>query len=515
MADYYPLLSRAVAALAGQPAEARHAIYDRARQALERQLRSFEPALAEDAIVTELDALNATIARIETEQKSTEQQSTEPTPAEQILPEEVPAEGRPAEPAPEAAPEPPPTAPAATELPEEAQDSETVWNSEKVGAPEAASAPEKNREAEKTADLDKTPAAEPPSKPAFQTRPTVADLPKIDPPVTPVLDRVTEEAALQAEFEPISKEPAPEPAEPEAFPAPSIEPEPETTIAPMIRPRMPARDEKARTANRKKLALFSAVAVVVMVIMGAIAFSKRGAPEKMASSNLTVTAPDNQGESGKTEGRLSGSDTPGKPAETTETKPPEPRTTPAAADTPVKQTNSQALVPTVNRAFMVLEVPGAAPNQFEGKASWTFAPDPGLKGQKTLRALIEFPAAPMTIDLSVARNTDATVNASHTIMVFFDSASGSIKELSAIEWRERENQNGALLAGIVVPIQENAFMLGLDKNDAARQRNLDLLRSQKWMVFEFRMANGRRGAVLVEKGAIGEKAVNDALAEWK
>jgi hypothetical protein len=68
MADYYPLLSRAIASLAGKPESDRHAVYARARAALERQLRSFEPALGEEAIHTELDALEATIIRIEAEQ---------------------------------------------------------------------------------------------------------------------------------------------------------------------------------------------------------------------------------------------------------------------------------------------------------------------------------------------------------------------------------------------------------------------------------------------------------------
>ena len=60
MADYYPLLSRAIAGLADRPDSDRHAIYGRARDALERQLRGFEPALEEEAIRLELEALEAT-----------------------------------------------------------------------------------------------------------------------------------------------------------------------------------------------------------------------------------------------------------------------------------------------------------------------------------------------------------------------------------------------------------------------------------------------------------------------
>ena len=87
--------------------------------------------------------------------------------------------------------------------------------------------------------------------------------------------------------------------------------------------------------------------------------------------------------------------------------------------------------------------------------------------------------------------------------------------MSAIEWRERESQTGATMSGMLVPIQDNVFLIGLDPAEAAIQRNMELLRTQRWMVFEVRLANGRRGAFLIEKGSSGDKAVADALAAWK
>ena len=71
------------------------------------------------------------------------------------------------------------------------------------------------------------------------------------------------------------------------------------------------------------------------------------------------------------------------------------------------------------------------------------------------------------------------------------------------------------LAGPLVPIQDNVFLMGLDRSEGAQQRNMDLLRFQRWMVFDVRLANNRRAAFLVEKGSAGERAVNEALAAWK
>ncbi|MCA1952191.1 MAG: hypothetical protein LDL22_04055, partial [Hyphomicrobiales bacterium] len=235
------------------------------------------------------------------------------------------------------------------------------------------------------------------------------------------------------------------------------------------------------------------------------------------------TAPVEEGEEPKIEGRLAAAEPASRPVPQKETQQPVPQPPrpaepqrQASAEPPARNGSIEAPV-TTSRAFMVLESGGGAPNQFEGLASWTFAPDPALRGQKSLKTIVAFPQANLTIDIALARNTDAAINASHTIMVVFESGGAleNVREMSPIEWRERESQAGQSLAGIVVPVQDNVFMIGLDRSNAAQQRNLDILRLQRWMVFEIRLANGRRGAVLVEKGAPGDRAIAEALAEWR
>ena len=67
MADYYPLLAKAVAGLPESTAEARHAIYERARGALFGQLRNLDPPVPEEAIEREAQALEVAVAQLETE----------------------------------------------------------------------------------------------------------------------------------------------------------------------------------------------------------------------------------------------------------------------------------------------------------------------------------------------------------------------------------------------------------------------------------------------------------------
>ncbi len=67
MADYYPLLIKAVTALDPNTGDARQGIYERARSALTRQLASLDPPVAQAILDRELGALEDVIRRIESE----------------------------------------------------------------------------------------------------------------------------------------------------------------------------------------------------------------------------------------------------------------------------------------------------------------------------------------------------------------------------------------------------------------------------------------------------------------
>ena len=67
MADYYPLIARAVSGLDKNTGENRRALYDRARVALVNQLRGVQPALEESDITRERLALEEAIRKVEAE----------------------------------------------------------------------------------------------------------------------------------------------------------------------------------------------------------------------------------------------------------------------------------------------------------------------------------------------------------------------------------------------------------------------------------------------------------------
>src|SRR6201991_5233207 len=67
MADYHPLIARAVAGLDKNTGENRRALYERARTALVAQLRGVVPALDESEITRERLALEEAIRKVEAE----------------------------------------------------------------------------------------------------------------------------------------------------------------------------------------------------------------------------------------------------------------------------------------------------------------------------------------------------------------------------------------------------------------------------------------------------------------
>ena len=67
MADYYSVIAQAVSILPNKTEEARHAIYDRARTAIQEKLRTLDPPISEPEIERVRLELEAAIVRLEME----------------------------------------------------------------------------------------------------------------------------------------------------------------------------------------------------------------------------------------------------------------------------------------------------------------------------------------------------------------------------------------------------------------------------------------------------------------
>src|SRR5579864_24616 len=125
MADYYPLIAKAVNGLEKSTGEARRALYDRARTALLAQLRGVEPPLAEPDITRERLSLEEAIRKVETEAARRSRNDPPPPP---------PSRAEPPLRAARQATIAPPTAPAPTEAAETRQQPAPVRQSASLSA---------------------------------------------------------------------------------------------------------------------------------------------------------------------------------------------------------------------------------------------------------------------------------------------------------------------------------------------------------------------------------------------
>jgi hypothetical protein len=557
MADYYSLLAKAVGNLPkASPASARKAIYDRARSALIRQLRSLGPALSEADIAREEAALEAAVARLEG------QFAPPPASAPANRPVEAPAGAPAASVAPKPSPSPaphPPTLPvrapatsvhasAAPAHPPAAQVHAPLSPSAAPhSTPPHAPAPPPLRPP--TPRPPRTPALEtplrPPAPPEPAARPILGGRPPAAPvPPPPVAQRAlpTAEAsnappivaADEVDFDDENRAPPIDAAtEERGGYAPVADGD-------SIRPTAPSRFDAPR-ANPLPWILLAVVAGLVFSIAVA-AFLLRQKPQDLAikeappaadakaASNAPKIVERVGGDQGAATPAPAPSAAPTSPADSTAAAP-TPAATPGAAPTPAPAPTAAAAqqpaatpgLPVSARAAMLIAVGSdqqKPPAVSLGSVVWTAIP--ALAGQPAtagVKAEADIPDLKMHAIMTIRKNTDASLPASHTIDLRVTFADGAdikgVKDMRVPLMRRDDPPSQDSLAGVRVKISDSYFLVGLNKTDADVGHNVDLIANRGWFDFPMLLNDDRIAKLTFEKGADGERILNDALAAWK
>jgi hypothetical protein len=530
MADYYPLIARAVAGLEHNTGEARRALYDRARTALLNQLRSAQPALEEADIHRERLALETAIRKVETE--AAQRSRAEGAPAAPTGGREGAAPSAPAAPAAPRAPagaaaEPqtggqpatPPAKPRSSLLTDQAlkgfrevvgpkgePDTAPADMKAAAKAPPAIKAdgakadfgkpepgkPEPGKtEARKPAGPVPPPAARP-QPPSGRSRDPLAGIPAAHD-----FDRLEPEIgadALYGRSEPRTEgQPFP-PYGATASGAPSRRP---------LQP--PPADEEGETKRARSPIGTIVKSVIALIIVIAIAggvvwqwgtvknlyHAFRGSPSATVARDAGTAA------------RPKISDRIG-----------------AAGPTTTAPTQT---APAVAQRVVLYEEDPADPQgkRYVGSAIWRTetVSSQGQPPETAVRADVEIPERHMTMTFSIRRNTDKTLPASHTIEVMFnlpaDFSGGGIANVPGVLMKQEEQARGTPLAGLAVQVTTGYFLIGLSAADADFQRNLELLKDRSWFDIPIVYKNGRRAILAIEKGTPGERAFAEAFAAWK
>ncbi len=543
MADYYSLLSRAVANLPkSSPASARRAIYDRARKALIGQLRSLKPALPESDIAREENALDVAVSRIEAEFEP----PLSAAPSMPTLPSAKPLSPAPRPPSVSPRPLPPPAArpsiaparpPIATKAP--------TLVVKSASAPQPASPPVEPLVALGAA------AGNASVEPAATVAPRVA--PQL-PSSAAVLRasfsggaggaktyREAEVAAPQvtAASKGAESDNAPRIAAPLDVDRPHAD-------ADASRPGAPSRAASNRNNPWPLIALALVVGLAGSIAVFAFLFRER--PQDLAikdpieASPSPTDAPAANGQ--KIVERVGGASTPTPGPVSTPSDTPTPAQ-PAAAATTAVPTAAAAAVPTPTASSAPMPAPSTAatvaallpvtaraamlvattadaqkPAVTIGTVVWSSAPAlAGQPGSVGVKADIDIPDLKMHAIMTLRKNTDASLPASHTIdlRLTFDEGSPikGVKDIDLPRMRRDDSPNADPLLGVKVKINDSYFLIGLNRADADVSRNIDEIATRGWFDFPLLLNDDRIAKLTFEKAADGDRIVNEALAAWK
>lgn len=535
MAEYYPLLSRAVAGLRDAPAAQRQAIYERARGALLGQLRSMQPAVPTEAIDRESTELDAAIARLESEMAGATGLAAAP---DMVATERSgPAAEREAEPPPPA----PPAAvkPAANARPRVA--GKPVAPVKPLAAPPRSTAARPAAEALTRIIADRTEA---PVVRASRTDDEALAGPLRAAPPLPSAPKLTVQTVTGAVDQ----------SAPPAAVAAGID-----SGATVTEATPPAREEPLRPAAPRPVArerfnprfvILAGIGALIVLGIAYTAWRLRDKPEALARSRAALIAA--QQADSQTQGKVSNrADAGGSPAATvvapitppaaavapmpdaaTPAVPPAaaaqpaPAATPAlpaAPATPTTATAPAPSIPVAQRAAFLVDAPDdpAKIKTFVGTVVWrteNVSPGQGQPLAMTVHAEIEVPDAALKLSMIFQKNFEAQFPASHTLDLRFtllpNNTYGGVKQINVPQMRKDDSPAGDMLVGLPVTITENYFLVGLSRGDAV-SRNLDLIKTRNWIDIPILLTSGKVAKVTFEKGATGQQVIDEALQSWQ
>jgi hypothetical protein len=477
MADYFPVLSRAVAGLETNTGESRRAVYDRARAAIVRQLRSIEPPLSEEDIARERMQLEEAIRKVEANSDGAAAPAS-PAEGRSSPPQQQPQ--RPEAPRPTVGPAPGSGRPAGAK-PGPAGPS--------VGARQESTqaAPEQRQPVRADGRPVVRAAGQPGAEPRRRSAPLIA---------LAVLALIAICAGLFAARGQIAalfgggsgevavNTPAESPA-----PAPPAQTDAATKTDDRLLNDPPAEPQNDQAQSEQP----------------------RGAPA------AEPQAPPPPSETEVARGPEPTAPAPEAPAPATQ--PAQPAPPPAAA--PTRPASPGPLV--AQRAILYEE--GAdqqSGEQIEGSVVWRTESVSGGQNQPletALRGDIDIPGRNLQATLSIRRNIDATLPASHTIELQFklpeNFPNAGIANVPGILMKADEAARGAAVAGLSVRVTNGFFLIGLSNLDTERTVNEQLLRDRGWIDVPILYDNGRRAVLTLEKGSPGAQAFADAFEAWQ
>lgn len=163
----------------------------------------------------------------------------------------------------------------------------------------------------------------------------------------------------------------------------------------------------------------------------------------------------------------------------------------------------------------------SSPTAIPGTVSWSIkeeSPGGDAKPEPAIQAQISVPDRGLTALMTIKRNADPSLPASHVIEFVFSLPStfegGSIDGVQRVSMKRTEQDRGDPLIAVPAKITDDFHMIALNDFAEAAKVNTELLRSRSWIDIPITYRNGRRALLTLEKGASGIEAFNKTLQAW-
>ncbi|OHV75374.1 hypothetical protein [Ensifer sp. LCM 4579] len=163
----------------------------------------------------------------------------------------------------------------------------------------------------------------------------------------------------------------------------------------------------------------------------------------------------------------------------------------------------------------------SSPTAIPGAVSWSIkeeSPGGDAKPEAAIQAQIVVPDRGLTALMTIKRNADPSLPASHVIEFVFslppNFEGGSIDGVQRVSMKRTEQDRGDPLIAVPAKITDDFHMIALNDFAEATKVNTELLRSRSWIDIPITYRNGRRALLTLEKGATGTDVFNKALQAW-
>jgi hypothetical protein len=156
-----------------------------------------------------------------------------------------------------------------------------------------------------------------------------------------------------------------------------------------------------------------------------------------------------------------------------------------------------------------------------GQVVWSLveeSPGTGLPPEPAIRAEATIPGKDIQFRMTIRRNADNSLPASHIIEMIFlvpdNFEGGAIDNVLRVAFKDSEQSPGNPLLGIPAKISDGFFLLALSDSKAEIDANSTMMRRLDWLDIPIIYRSGRRALITLEKGIPGAKVFEDALKAW-